>query len=129
MPVRPPGSPWLTPFITVKDAAKALAFYETAFGFTPRDVFKDDGGTVTHGDMTWHDAVIMVAPGDLPERTTSPIALYIYCEDVDALFTRATSAGATVLMPPADMPWGDRMTSLNDPDGHTWNFATHLGTA
>jgi hypothetical protein len=25
------------------------------------------------------------------------------------------------------MPWGDRMTSLTDPDGHTWNFATHIG--
>jgi uncharacterized glyoxalase superfamily protein PhnB len=34
-----------------------------------------------------------------------------------------------VLMPPADMPWGDRMASLTDPDGHTWNFATHLGGA
>jgi PhnB protein len=30
-------------------------------------------------------------------------------------------------VPPADMFWGDRMCSLTDPDGHTWNFATHTG--
>ena len=96
-PIRPPGAPWLTPFITVKDASQAMAFYETAFGWTPRDRFTDENGNVTHGDMTWHDAVIMVAPGVLSERTTSPIALYVYCDDVNALFARATAVAQPFL--------------------------------
>jgi uncharacterized glyoxalase superfamily protein PhnB len=139
MAVRPEGMPWLTPFLTVRDAAKALAFYEAAFGFSRRDVFTDDAGVVTHGEVTWHDASVMFSPEDptgaSPARApvtlgiASPVALYVYCDDVDALVSRATDAGAGVLMPPVDMPWGDRMASLTDPDGHTWNFATHLGGA
>ena len=57
----------------------------------------------------------------------SPVSLFVYCEDVDALCKQAQAAGATVAMPPADMFWGDRMCSLIDPDGHTWNFSTHTG--
>jgi uncharacterized glyoxalase superfamily protein PhnB len=133
--VRPEGMPWLTPFLTVRDGARALAFYEAAFGFARRDVFTGDDGVVMHGEVTWHDASVMFAPEDpsSPSRApvssgvASPVALYVYCDDVDALFDRATAAGAEARMPPADMPWGDRMCSLGDPDGHTWNFATHLG--
>ena len=130
------GFGWVTPFLTVRDAAKALAFYESAFGFTRRDVMTDDSGRVTHAEVTWHDATIMFAPedpdGPLPSRAPataggpSPVALYVYVPDVDALVARATAAGASVLLPPADMPWGDRMASLADPDGHAWNFAAFV---
>ena len=57
----------------------------------------------------------------------SPVGLYVYCDDVDALFARATAAGAQAKVPPQDTFWGDRMCQLVDPDGHTWNFATHVG--
>jgi uncharacterized glyoxalase superfamily protein PhnB len=138
---KPKDTPWLTPYLTVRDAAKALAFYESAFGFTRGDVLTDDAGRVVHADVFWHEARVMFAPEDPtvpapptgPSRapavswTTSPVALYVYVDDVDLLFARATSTGAGVVSPPADMPWGDRMTSLTDPDGHTWNFATHIG--
>jgi uncharacterized glyoxalase superfamily protein PhnB len=53
--------------------------------------------------------------------------MYVYCEDVDALCDRAWKAGAKVEVAPQDMFWGDRMCKLVDPDGHVWNFATHVG--
>jgi uncharacterized glyoxalase superfamily protein PhnB len=137
MAARAEGMAWLVPLLAVSDAGRAVAFYEAAFGFTRRDLMTDDAGTVTHADMTYRDAVIMVAPTDptgaIPGRppgatgVASPVILYVYCDDVDLLFERATNAGAVVLQSPADMPWGDRMCSLADPDGHHWNFATHLG--
>jgi uncharacterized glyoxalase superfamily protein PhnB len=137
MDPRAEGFPWLTPFLAVRDAAATLDFYEAAFGFTRRDVMRDDAGAVTHADLTYRDAVVMIAPEDpsapAPARApaslgvVSPMALYVYCDDVDALFVRATAAGAGTAMPPADMPWGDRMCSLTDPDGYTWNFARHVG--
>lgn len=137
MATRPEGMPWLTPLLTVRDAARALDFYEAAFGFTRRDVMTDSVGTVTHADMTYRDAVVMVAPEDDASPTgarppsvmgmVSPVILYLYCDDVDAQFARATACGANVVSPPADMPWFDRMCSLTDPDGYVWNFATHLG--
>lgn len=137
MAARAEGMAWLVPLLVVGDAARAVAFYEAAFGFTKRDLMTDDAGTVTHADMTYQEAVIMIAPtdpsGTIPGRppavtgVASPVSLYIYCADVDALFDRAKAAGAAVLQDPADMPWGDRMCSLADPDGHHWNFATHIG--
>ena len=134
--VRPANMPWLTPMLTVRDAALALEFYETAFGLTRRDVMRDEAGTVTHADLTYHDAVIMIAPAEPGGPRTpaesgllSAALFYLYCEDVDALFARAAAAGAGVKMPPTDMPWGDRMASFSDLDGHTWNFATHLDGA
>ena len=132
--VRPANMPWLIPMLMVRDVRAALDFYESAFGLKRRDVMRDDSGIATHADLTYQDAVVMIAlamPGaplnPIDLAVDSPILLYLYREDVDALFTQAQAAGALVKMPPTDMPWGDRMASFADPDGHTWNFATHLG--
>lgn len=35
----------------------------------------------------------------------------------------AVSLGATILLPMADMPWGDRVGRIMDPAGHVWNIA------
>lgn len=86
--------------------------------------------------MVWHDALIMFGPeGKDPScavrcpatsATPSPVNLYVYCDDVDALFARATAAGATPMMPPQEMFWGDRICQVADPDGHSWTFATNV---
>jgi len=49
----------------------------------------------------------------------------IYTEDVDAAFAKATAAGAQPAMPVADMFWGDRSGSFEDPHGYIWTIATH----
>ena len=46
--------------------------------------------------------------------------------DCDAAIKRAADAGATVTMPAADMFWGDRYGTVDDPFGHRWSFATHI---
>jgi uncharacterized glyoxalase superfamily protein PhnB len=51
--------------------------------------------------------------------------LYVYVPNVDAVFEQAVAAGATVVMPVADMFWGDRCGSLKDPFGYEWTIATH----
>ena len=55
----------------------------------------------------------------------SPISLYIYTEDADAMFKQAVGAGATVVMPIGDMFWGDRAGTVKDPFGYSWMIATH----
>ena len=52
--------------------------------------------------------------------------MMLYVKDVDAAFARAVAAGATAVMPPADMFWGDRFGVVIDPFGHEWSIATHL---
>jgi uncharacterized glyoxalase superfamily protein PhnB len=133
---RPAGSPWMIPYMTVKDAGKALDFYERAFGFKKKNTMADKEGRVLHAEMEWRDAWIMFGPEGNPGNscrspatsgTPAPIGLYLYCDDVDALFARATAAGAKGDVPPADMFWGDRMCKVTDPDGYGWSFATHTG--
>jgi uncharacterized glyoxalase superfamily protein PhnB len=88
-----------------------------------------------HAEMTWHDQVIMFGPecdknqSKAPATTgvRPPVALYLYCDDVDAQYARAVAGGAKGEMPPQDMFWGDRICLLTDPDGYIWNFATHTG--
>jgi len=135
-PSRPPHTPWLSPYLAVKDAEAALDFYRRAFGFETRNTMPGPDGKIGHVEMTWQEALIMFGPecaagGQCKAPATlgvqSPVSLYVYCDDVDALFARAQAAGARGELPPQDMFWGDRMCKLIDPDGHTWHFATYTG--
>jgi uncharacterized glyoxalase superfamily protein PhnB len=134
---KPAGMPWISPYLTVKDAAAALAFYESAFGFATRNVNKGPDGSIMHVEMTWHEGVVMFGPEGAYGSPTkapatlgidSPVHIYAYCSDVDALYERAIAAGATSHFAPADMFWGERACKLTDPDGHAWNFATKKET-
>jgi uncharacterized glyoxalase superfamily protein PhnB len=133
---RPPQTPWLSPYLTVKDAEAALDFYQRAFGFEKQNAVPGPDGRIAHVEMRWQDALIMFGPegayggtckAPATARVQPPVSLYVYCPDVDALCARAQAAGATVVVPPGDMFWGDRMCKIEDPDGHVWNFATFKG--
>ena len=135
-PPRPPGAPWLSAYLIVKDADAALDFYQRAFGFQKHMAMPGPDGRTRHAEVIWQDALIMFSPeGTNPgcqarapatSGLDSPVGLYVYCEDVDALYARAVKAGAKGVKPPQDMFWGDRMCKLTDPDGHVWNFATNI---
>jgi uncharacterized glyoxalase superfamily protein PhnB len=131
-PVRPPGTPWLSPYLTVKDSDAALDFYHRAFGFEKRCAFPGPDGRTGHVEMVWQDVLMFGPEGTCESKaptTTgveSPVQLYAYCDDVDGFYARATAAGARSVLPPQDMFWGDRMCKVLDPDGHVWNFATNV---
>src|SRR5262245_46444586 len=135
-PARPEGTPWLAPYLTVQDADRSLDFYASAFGFAKRSAVAGPDGQTGNAEMAYRDVLVMFAPegawgreGPCPATLgmRSPLHLFVPCENVDALFTQAQAAGATVARPPVDLFWGDRMCSLIDPDGYVWNFATHTG--
>src|SRR6266567_5497642 len=125
-PARPAGAPWLSPYLVVKDADAALDFYQRAFGFEKRMAMPGPDGRTKHAEVVWKEALIMFSPEQEGSATCkarapastgmdSPVGLYLYCDDVDALYARATKAGAKSLMPPQDMFWGDRMCTVHDP--------------
>jgi PhnB protein len=133
-PPRPAGTPWLSPYLTVKNADNAIDFYQRAFGFEKKFAMKGPDGTTGHVEMTYRDSLIMFGP-ERPQMpckapitlgVAPPVALYVYNDDVDALFAQAKAAGATVGDPPQDMFYGDRVCKLIDPDGHIWYFATNV---
>ena len=134
-PPRPAGVPWLTPYLTVRDARTALAFYEAAFGFAVRDSVEDDGA-IMHVEMTYHDQlIVMFAPegafgstARTPKsaQTIAPQSFYLYVDNVDAVYARALEAGAKSLSEPQDQFWGDRFAQVEDLDGYRWALARHL---
>lgn len=134
-PPRPAGVPWLTPYLTVREARTSMAFYQAAFGFAVRDSVEDDGA-VMHVEMTYHDQlIVMFAPegafgstARTPKsaQTVAPQSFYLYVDDVDAVYARALGAGAKSLSEPQDQFWGDRFAQVEDLDGYRWALARHL---
>jgi uncharacterized glyoxalase superfamily protein PhnB len=129
----PEGYHTLTPFLTVRNALRAIEFYKQAFGAQERGVAKGPDGKVMHAEVKIGDSVIMLSDefpefGSLSPQSVggSPMGLHIYTENVDAAFDRAVKAGAQVEMPVMDQFWGDRYGKLKDPFGHKWSIATHV---
>ena len=128
-----PGGHTITAHLSVKGAEKAVEFYQKAFGAEVRALHKMPNGMVMHASLKIGDSTLLLADAfpnsPAPAPTTlggSPVVLNIYVENVDALFNQAVAAGAKVLMPLADMFWGDRYGQISDPFGHIWALGTHV---
>ena len=129
----PPGFHSVTPTLTTREAAKAIEFYKRAFGAEERMRFPaPDGNGIMHAEIRIGDSIIFLSderPGMECRGPQSlggtPVALFLYVEDVDHVFNRAVSAGAKSEGPVSDMFWGDRCGQLTDPFGHKWTVATH----
>lgn len=70
--------------------------------------------------------IAAVDPADAPSPSpdAGPFALWAYVDDCEAVVERLRSAGATVLVEPADQPWGERMATVLDPDRNRVMVAT-----
>lgn len=131
----PDGYHTATIYLTIRGTDQAIEFYKKAFG--AEELVRmpgPDGKSVMHAEIRIGDSMIMMGeemPG-AQGKCLSPATLkgstagvMLYVADVDASFKRAVDAGATAVMPPQDMFWGDRFGSLVDPFGHQWSIATH----
>lgn len=136
MSTKPTQAPWITPYMTLQDPEKTVEFYQTAFGFEVKELAPGEDGSIWHVEMCYQGQLLMMGKQGAWGGTTqapassgvaSPINLYVYVENVDAFYQYALKCGAKSLTEPADMFWGDRMCTLEDPEGYSWCFATHLG--
>jgi len=133
-PVRaiPEGYHSISPSLTCKNAASAIDFYKSVFGATEIMRMPGPGGVIMHAELRIGDSMIFISdemPGmsKAPDGTSfNPVSLFLYTEDVDAVFNRAVAANCAVTMPIANMFWGDRYGKFNDPFGHSWGVATHI---
>jgi len=86
-----------------------------------------------HAELEVGDSLIMLSDPFPQASTKTPkdlggtsVNIFLYVDDIDAAYKQAIDAGATSLMEPDDMFWGDRFGSVEDPFGHTWTIATHI---
>jgi len=129
----PEGHHTITPSLIVRDAAKAIDFYKKAFGAEEIVRIAGPTGAIMHAELRIGDSPIMLAdavPGmgckDPGGYGGSPVSFYVYVEDVDAAWKRATDAGAKPQHGLADMFWGDRLGRVEDPFGHQWTLSQHV---
>ena len=133
----PPGMESLIPHLVCEGCSEAIEFYKKAFG--AEEVGRmpaPDGRRLMHAAIRIGKSYVFLVD-DFPEFREgksespkglkgTPVTIHHYVENCDAAIKRAQEAGATVVMPPADMFWGDRYGQVLDPFGHRWSFATHI---
>lgn len=129
----PDGYHSVTPSFTFKDSSKAIEFYKKAFGAKVLGVFPNPSGQgIMHAVIQIGDSILMMGDemagaGCKSAETlgASPISFFVYVPNADAAFKQAVAAGCKAVMPVADMFWGDRAGSVQDPFGYSWMVATH----
>ena len=132
----PEGYHSITPYLSIKGAAEAIAFYQRAFGAVELYRMPMPDGRVGHAELQIGDSRIMLAD-EMPEMpdavAKSPrtlqgtsFGLALYLKDVDAAFAQAIAAGGTVKRPVKTQFYGDRSGTLEDPFGHVWTLSTHV---
>lgn len=120
------------PSLIYDDARKAIDWLCQAFGFRPRLVVPGPDDRIEHSELTYGEAVVMVASPSPDRGFVSPRnqkgvsqALSIRVEDPDAHYTRAMAAGAVLLRELKDEDYGSRGYMVKDPEGHVWYFGTY----
>lgn len=129
----PPDMNAVTPHLVCRDASAAIAFYQQAFEAREMSRLDSPQGALMHACLRIGDSTVMLTD-EMPECQArspqtlggTPVTIHLYVEDADATFARAVQAGATAVMPPAEMFWGDRYGVVEDPYGHRWSIATHV---
>lgn len=139
----PKGWPRISTAIFYDDAAKAIDWLCSAFGFEVRLKVEGDNGRIEHSELVYGDGLIMVgSSGAKPGRPTvfkSPKSsggtntqtLMVYVDDAVAHCARARTAGATIFDEPkmhdyGEDHWADKSYGAVDLEGHHWWFTERV---
>jgi len=109
----------VTPYLVVSDADAELTFLKAAFGGTEVSCQRNADNTVMHAEIKIGDSLVMLGQAGGPWKPRSA-ALYLWIDDVDAMYARALRAGATSESEPEDKPYGHRNAGVIDQNGVTW---------
>lgn len=128
----PKGYHSVTPYLFIREAAKAIEFYKKVFS-AKEAMRMEHGGKIGHAELKIGDAKVMLADecpemkGYSPEHVGgTPVGIHLYVKNVDAVMDIAEKAGAKILRPAETMFYGDRCGTIEDPFGHRWFVSTHV---
>lgn len=122
---KPEGFHSVTPYLTVKGAAKLLDFLKQAFGAEELGRHPRPDGGIAHACVRIGDS--MVELSDATEQwPPMPCALHVYVPDVDAVYQRAVKSGGVSLQAPTDQFYGERSGAVRDMCGNNWYIATQI---
>jgi uncharacterized glyoxalase superfamily protein PhnB len=120
----------VTPHLVCNGAAEAIEFYKRAFNAVELVKMPMPDGKIIHACIRIGNSPIMLVDEFPDMGSFSPkslkgtsVTIHLKVENADATVEQAAKAGATVIMPVAEMFWGDRYGVLEDPFGHRWSVA------
>jgi PhnB protein len=121
------------PYLIVRDATAAIAFYVSGLGATEAFRLSMPDGKIGHAELRFGTDLVYLADEfpdqgyDGPQLGVWPsVSIVLHVADAKAAMDRAVSEGATVEQPLADNPFGARSGWIRDPFGHRWNFQQQL---
>jgi len=124
------------PGMQYRHAPDAIEWLCRVFGFEKHAVYPGPDNTIMHAELTLGGGMIMLGsvnehaakrnmklPAELGGAQTHGVSLIV--KDADAIYARATAAGAEIVEPIEDKPYGGRGFACLDPEGHTWHVGTY----
>ena len=124
------------PALRYRNAPAAIDWLCQVFGFERHAVYEGDNGTIAHAELSLGNGMIMLGSGkddEIGRGFKPPVELggvetrhiYLVVPDADAAYARAVAAGAVVIRPLQDTPYGSREFAVKDPEGHSWSAGTY----
>lgn len=128
------GGGQIIPALRYRNAAAAIDWLCTAFGFSKKMVVPGEGGRVAHAELTLGNGMIML--GDVETEYGRLVVapsygeqvaqgIYVVVEDVDAHYARAKAANAEIVIDIKTQDYGGRDYTARDLEGHVWTFGTY----
>jgi PhnB protein len=129
----PDNSSRIIPRLVCKDGAAEIDFCLATFDAVELNRRMGPDSMMAHALLTIGNEMIMIEGEwpSLPSRApkpdgSSPVVIFLYVEDVDKTLERTIANGGTVIVPPQNQFWGDRIAWIMDPAGHVWTIATRI---
>jgi uncharacterized glyoxalase superfamily protein PhnB len=130
----------ISPSIRVKDIEKSLDFYTKTLGFLTWDKFARKNGKIAHASVGFDSPLIMISPVEYVRTQQTKenlsknkvgvgVEFYIGMngsKSLDEFFSELKAKGITVISEPKTEFWGDRIFTVQDPDGYAITFSEHV---
>jgi uncharacterized glyoxalase superfamily protein PhnB len=120
----------VVPVLVYEDVTAVIEWLCDTFGFKERLRAAGPGGSVSHAQLDIGDCAVMLGRqgGEFRSPRPNEVTQYltVHVEDVDGHFERSRQRGARILKPPANMPFGERQYTVEDPGGHRWTFSQSI---
>ena len=127
----------IIPALRYRNAPAAIDWLCRVFGFERHAVYEGPDGTIGHAELTLNGGMIMLgstkddefasrfkSPGE--QGGTESRGAYIVVPMTRTLsHARAVAAGAVIIRPLQDTPYGSREFAVRDPEGHSWSAGTY----
>jgi uncharacterized glyoxalase superfamily protein PhnB len=117
----------ISPSFTVADLPRSIAFYRDVLGFVVGDEWRENGA-LNGCEIRAGSILFMLTQDDFAKGRdrAKGVGTRLYCstaQDIDRLASQIRARGGALDQEPADMPWGQRVFMITDPDGFKLTIA------